>query len=106
PAQRAGLTIDDQIVEVNGARVATGQQLLNAMRAAPATFDLTVLRGAERKTLAVARPADAKDGADIGLQAFKSGLIYTYPTPFDQIAESIRTTVRNLRALVNPRSDL
>ena len=106
PAQRSGLAVDDQIVEVNGVRVATGQQLLNGMRTAPATFALTVLRGGERKTLTLTRPGDAKDGADIGLQAFKSGLIYTFPTPFDQIAESVRTTVRNLKALVNPRSDI
>lgn len=105
-ATRGGLALDDQIVAVNGATVSSRGQLLTALRASPEKFDLAILRAGQRQTLTLERLPGPKDGADIGLQAFKSGILYTHPNPFRQIADSVSMTIRNLKALVNPRSDI
>ena len=105
-AHKAGLREDDQVVAVNAKPVLTFNQFIEALRAAPAKFQISVLRGEQRQTFDVERPATAKEGADIGIAAFKTGIIYAYPTPWEQVADSVVKTIRTLGALVNPRSDI
>ena len=107
PAQKAGLLPDDQIVEVNGKPTLTFSQLLDALRATPdKPVQLTVLRAGQRTAFTAERTKGAKDGAEIGLLSFKSGLVYAHPTPFEQVGDCLDKTFRYLWALINPRSDI
>ncbi len=104
--QRAGLQLEDVIVAVNETTVRTGGQLVTALKAAPKNFRLGVKRGEHRVDLAVERLPEAKDGVDVGIVAFRSGIISTYPNPFEQLDNAVRMTVRNLGAVLNRRSDV
>ncbi len=104
--QRAGLQIEDVIVSVNDTAVRTGGQLVTALKAAPKTFRLGVKRGDQALALTVERTPDAKDNVDVGILAFKSGIIFTYPDPLEQVGNAVRMTVRNLGAVLNRRSDV
>ena len=107
PAQRAGLRSDDQIVGLNDKPMLSGSQLVDGLRAAPdRPAQLAVLRAGQRVILTVERAKGAKDGAEIGLLSFKTGLVITHPNPFAQISDCVVKTIRTLWALVNPRSDI
>ena len=107
PAARAGILPEDQIVAVDGSPVLTLNQLVESLRApADGTIEMAVLRDGVRRVVTVGLPAGtSQDRADIGV-ALKSGVVYTHPSPFAQISDSVVKIFRTLGALLNPRSDI
>jgi regulator of sigma E protease len=63
------------------------------------------MRGGKNETLAVTREATTGPREDFGF-ALKSGVIFTHPTPWRQIARNAEKTFAGFMTLVNPRSDL
>jgi regulator of sigma E protease len=105
-AEKAGLLTDDQIVAINGTPTLNVSQLVEALRAVtlkPPT--ILVLRAGQKQALTLERAKDAKDGADIGLM-LKTGVVYTHPSPFEQVSDCVVKTFRYLWAQINPRSDI
>ncbi|MBI5771670.1 MAG: RIP metalloprotease RseP [Verrucomicrobia bacterium] len=106
PTEKSGLRVDDEIVAVNDTPTRNVNQLVEALRAgAQKPIALTVVRAGQKQSLTLERPKDQKDGADIGV-ALKTGVTYTHPSPFAQIADCVVKTFRYLWAQVNPRSDI
>ena len=106
PAEKAGLLDGDQIIAVNQKPVLTISQLIEGLQAKPTGLVvITILRGENKIDLALNRPESTKDSADIGI-GLKSGVIFTHPSPFEQIQDAVSKTVGPLLALLNPRSDL
>ncbi len=103
-AEKAGFRPSDQIVEVDGKKTFNRTQLSDALRAALGKqVAISVRRSNETQILAFTLPKEAN--ADIGI-AFKSGLIYTHPTPLSQITDTIVKTFRTFWSLINPKSDI
>lgn len=103
----AGLRADDQIVAINQKPVLTMNQLVDALRDShTGTLTVSVLRAGEEKDLNVIRSKDReKDPLDVGFN-LKAGVVYTHPSPVDQVWSGISKTFRTFGALLNPRSDI
>jgi regulator of sigma E protease len=105
-AAKAGLQKDDQIIAVNGKPVLTIHRLVQALKAVPVgPYTLTVLRAGKEQIINLERSATVVDAADIGLE-LQAGVIFTHPTPWEQISRNARKTVETLGKLISPRSDL
>jgi regulator of sigma E protease len=106
PSEKAGLRENDQIIAVNQNHVLTIGQLIDELKArAKGPVSVTVLRGSETKTLTLPGNGLEKESGEIGID-LQSGIIFTKPSPTQQIITAALKTVRTLSALVNPRSDL
>jgi regulator of sigma E protease len=105
PLAKAGLKIDDQIVAVGSTPTLNTRQLRDALRAAPDNFALTVMRNNQRIDLPVQWPKSGKD-REVSLPAFKAGIIYEHPSPFEQVGNCVAQTVRTLGAVLNRHSDI
>jgi regulator of sigma E protease len=105
-AAKAGLQKDDQIVAVNGTPVLTVHRLIQALKAIPVgPYTLTVIRGGREQLINLERSATVGDAADIGIE-LQAGIIFTHPTPWEQVSRNARKTVETLGKLISPRSDL
>lgn len=103
-ADKAGFRPNDQIVEVDGKKTLTRTQLSDALRAALGKqVSITVRRNESTQTLAFALPKETN--ADIGI-IFRSGLVYSHPSPVSQITDCLVKTFRTFWALINPKSDI
>ena len=104
-AERVGFKADDEIVAVDGKPMLTRPQLGEALRSVlTRPVIVTVRRGIDLSELRLTPLKDAKINS-LGL-ALRNGVIYAYPSPFEQVGDSIGKTVRTLSALLNPRSDI
>ena len=104
-AESATLHEDDQITEVNLKPVLTWVQFGEALKAKGSRLTtLTVLRNGQKETLTFTRP-EPFDVNNFGIVP-KSGIIFTHPSPFQQVSENFLKTITTFSALVNPRSDL
>jgi regulator of sigma E protease len=105
-AEKAGFLEDDQIIAVNGAPVLTLFRFSEALKTrALAPLTMTVQRGPSQHTLSLPKAPSEESVGDIGL-ALKPGVIFTHPTPFEQVSRAASKTVETMGKLVNPRSDL
>lgn len=66
PAARAGLKAGDVILEVNGVRTDTAEELTRALEASQGSAELTILRGSRKKTLKVSFP-DRGEANQLGI---------------------------------------
>ncbi len=103
-AEKAGFRPNDQITEVDGKKTLTRTQLSEALRAALGReAAVAVRRNDTTQTLTLAFPKEA--ATDVGI-AFKSGLVYSHPSPFSQVSDCLVRTFRTFWALINPKSDI
>jgi regulator of sigma E protease len=103
-ASRAGLLAGDRIVKIGGAPIMNESGLVEELLAEPThPATLTVLRAGHLVGLTVGPrvPADAP----LGLE-FQFGYRLIHPSPFTQIVDQLSSTLRNLRVILNPRSDV
>jgi len=105
-AEKAGLLKDDQILAINQNPTLTISNLVDELKLrTKGPVSVTVKRGSENKTVFIPATTLSNEAADIGID-LQSGVIYTYPTPIQQIYSAALKTVRTLTALVNPRADI
>jgi regulator of sigma E protease len=105
-AARSGLREDDQIVAVNGTPVLTIHRLIQALKAAAgAPYTLTVLRAGVEQIIPISATSPKDKNTDLGIE-LKSGVIFTHPSPWEQISRSANKTLESMAKLVSPRSDL
>jgi regulator of sigma E protease len=103
-ADKAGLRAEDQIVAINGKPALTPGQFRDGMREAfTAPIKITVLRSGRSETVVIDAPKEKK--LDLGL-LLKTGVIFSHPSPWEQVWSSAERTVDMVAALVNPHSDI
>lgn len=105
-AEKIGLQKSDRIVAANQKPVLSVNSLVEELKLrTKGSVSIDVERGNETKTFFLPQTNDPKEASDIGIQ-LQSGILYTHPTPFQQIYNAAAKTVQTLVALVNPRSDV
>lgn len=105
-AEKIGLLKNDCIVAANQKPVLSASNLLEELKLrTKGSVSITVERGSETKVLFLPATTDAKEAADIGIQ-LQSGVVFTHPTPAQQISNAALKTVRTLVALINPKADV
>jgi regulator of sigma E protease len=103
--EKSGLKVGDQIVAVDEKPVLTRPQLSEAVRQLQTrSIQMSVMRDGTRQTFGLALPSGGKL-SDLGL-ALRDDIIYTHPTPWEQVSKSLRNTFRTIGALLNPQSDI
>jgi regulator of sigma E protease len=104
-AEKAGLQIDDRIIEADGKPMLTFEMLVNALNAkTPENILLTVLRKGERKTLSLPNPTkNANERSGITLQ---SGIVYLHPSPLIQLRNHAGEIFTVLGSLLDRKSDV
>lgn len=105
-AERAGFKTNDEILQLDGVRVFSGQTYFEHLEAnAGKSVAVRVKRGAEELTLTLPPRPDAKQSASFGL-TLMTGVQLTHPSPFAQMSEHVTMTFRTLWSLLNPHSDV
>ncbi len=103
-AEKAGFKPSDQIIKVDSTTTFNTPQLREALRAALGKqVSITVRRNDAMQTLSF--PLPKEPNADIGMN-FRTGLVYSHPTPLAQITDCLLKTFRTFGALINPKSDI
>ncbi len=116
PAAVAGIEKGDRVTEIDGAPLYCDYPIYQSLKTAPdKAITLTIVRGGETLTKVVQpeKPISPKDlpkdtpQTQIGL-AFDADadMVQVYPTPWNQIAESINMVRSTLTALFTPRSNV
>lgn len=106
PAAKAGLQKDDQIIAVNQVPVLTIYKLGQALNKQPVgAYTLTVLRNGRELILPFERSQLQKDASTTGID-LQAGIVFTHPTPWEQVSRNARKTVETLFKLISPRSDI
>jgi len=62
-ADHAGIEQGDLIVEVAGVAITDGDELVEALASAPATYEVKLVRGAEERTVTVGAAGEAPGGS-------------------------------------------
>lgn len=104
-AAKLGLQVDDHLKAANGApllNLVTLMDLLQAKPAAPVT--LTVQRG--DRELKIEVPADRPESPGIFGASFRTNVGLVHNNPVEQILGHATMTVRVLKSLVHPTSDI
>jgi regulator of sigma E protease len=104
--EQAGFKAKDEILSLDGQLTINDyafRQHLDAALARPVTA--VVRREGRDVTLTIPARPDAKPGTTIGL-ALTTGYQMVHVSPFKQIADVAAWTVRTLRSLVSPNSDI
>lgn len=105
---KAGLQVGDRLLSLDGAPITSVSSYfygLDAKPAEPATLIVERPGQAQPVTLTVP-PRPSKDkAADLGL-AFDPELILIHPSPWKQISDTARMTVRTFSSLLNRHSDV
>jgi len=105
-AEKVGLQKDDIIVAANQKPTLNASDLADELKLrTKGSVSLTITRAGETKTVFLPATSDVKESVDIGIE-LQAGIVYTHPTPWQQIDNAAMKTVRTLTALVNPRSDI
>lgn len=105
-ADKAGLLKDDRIVAANQKPTLNVSDLADELKLrTKGSVSLTLERAGTAKTVFLPATTDAKEAMDIGIE-LQAGIVYTHPTPLQQISNAAMKTVRTLAALANPRSDI
>jgi len=105
-AAKAGLLKDDQIVGVNGVPVLTVYRFVETLKAMPpGPYTLDVLRKGKPQSIAMIRTGNTDTSPDLGLE-LQAGVVFTHPTPWEQIRRNTAKTFETLGKLINPRSDI
>lgn len=106
PGEKAGIKPGDQILSANNAPILRWVQFRDALRtAAGKPIEVSVTQGGTARTVTIDVPADFQRLVASGVTP-KFEVLYTHPTPFEQIKDCLVRTVRTLGALLNPRSDI
>ena len=114
PAAKAGLKAGDRVTAVDGQPIIIGEQVEAAGRERPGQdVILSVERsGADGKseTLQVAvravKPTKPEDLPALTGAAWKSEVVLSHPTPWEQIRKAGLTIFTTVKALVSPASDI
>ncbi len=104
--EKAGFKANDEILRFDDALIindATMRQYLEA--ATTRTVAATVRRQGQTVALAIPPRPDAKPGNLLGL-TLRTGYQIVHVSPFTQIADVVRWTLRTLRSLISPSSDI
>lgn len=102
----AGFKPDDEILRLDNEPIlsdATFRQYLDGAITRPVTA--LVRRGDQNVTLTIPPRPDAKPGALLGL-TLRTGYKIVHVSPFEQIADVARWTVRTITSLISPHSDI
>lgn len=106
PLDKAGLQKDDQLVALNQQPLLTLPQLGRELNAhAKSAYALTVLRSGKELTLAVDPTSVPTAFVNHGLQ-LQAGIVFSHPTPWEQVRRNAVKTVETLLKLLSPRSDI
>jgi regulator of sigma E protease len=101
---RAGFAAGDRILRINGAAIMNASGLADELYAEPSRpAALAVLRAGKEIELVIGPRALAD--TVLGIE-FLSGFHMTHPSPFAQIADEVSMTLRTLKGLLNPHSDI
>ena len=105
-ARTIGLQAGDRLVELDRQRLLNMATLLDAMQEQPArAFALVVERGTELVELRI--PADRPKDTPAWLgAAYRTTYGLKHTDPFTQLSSQVVMTVRTLRSLVHPHSDI
>ena len=106
PGEKLGFRAGDQIESFDGVPVmnwAEYQDYLIDHRAQ--TVAAKVRRGDQELTIAIPPRPEDKTMIHLGLDLTTSSSI-VHPSPFTQISDQVRNTLRTLSSLLNPRSDI
>lgn len=116
PAAIAGFQKGDRLIAMNGVPLFSDYPLYQSMKTAPdAAFTLTAMRGSETltKTVQPVKPISPKDlpkdgpQTDIGIEFDNNAdVVQVYPTPWNQISESVNMVRSTLTALFTPHSNV
>jgi regulator of sigma E protease len=101
---KAGLLPGDRILRINGAPIMNASGLEEELAADPSLPARLAIERGGRPVDIVVGPRTAADPI-AGLD-FLAGYHLTHPSPFAQIAEEVSMTLRTLRGLFNPHSDI
>lgn len=106
PAARAGFQAEDEILTLDGASMINDSAFRLALEASAARESKATVRraGAIRELALTPRETDQKSPF-IGL-TLRTGYRTVHVSPFTQLADVARWTVRTLRSLVSPHSDI
>jgi regulator of sigma E protease len=103
-AAKAGLLLGDRIVALNGTPVMSGSALEDLLAVDPTRPGrLDVVRGGKSLVLVVPPRTAA---LPLGTIDYSASYHITHPSPFSQIAQPFMLVLRNVWALINPRSDI
>ncbi len=105
-AEKAGFKPEDEILRLGDETIlsdATFRQHLDGALARPVVA--SVRRAGQIVTLTVPPRPDAKPGSLLGL-TLRTGFKIVHVSPFVQIADVARWTIRTLKSLVSPSSDI
>jgi regulator of sigma E protease len=106
PAARAGFQSGDEILTLDGAPMINDSAFRLALEASSGRETrATVRRAGETRELALAPRGPEKSAPFIGL-TLRTGFQIAHVSPFTQLADVARWTVRTLRSLVSPHSDI
>jgi regulator of sigma E protease len=103
---KAGFQPEDEILTVNGERILNdaafrAQLDATAARAIPAT----VMRAGKEVALTIPARPDTKPGTHLGL-SLRTGYRIVHVSPLEQIGDVARWTIRTLKSLISPSSDV
>jgi regulator of sigma E protease len=106
PAARAGFQAEDEIMTLDGASMINDSAFRLALEASAARESKATVRraGSVRELTLPAREPDKKSPF-IGM-TLRTGYRTVHVSPFTQLADVARWTVRTLRSLVSPHSDI
>lgn len=105
-AAKAGFQPDDEILQVNGELILNDATFRNALdTTATQAVPVLVRRNGQEVTLTVPPRPDVKPGTHLGL-TLRTGFRIVHVSPFEQIADVARWTVRTLQSLISPNSDI
>jgi regulator of sigma E protease len=106
PAVRAGFQAEDEILTLDGASMINDSAFRLALEASAGRESKATVRraGAVRELTLAPRETDKKSPF-IGL-TLRTGYRTVHVSPFTQLADVARWTVRTLRSLVSPHSDI
>ena len=103
---KAGLLVGDILRSIDGTPITSGATYALGLQAKPAEpSTLVVERAGASVTLAVPARAGAKEPADLGI-GFDPELINIHPSPWKQVTDTARMTVRTFASLLNRHSDV
>ncbi|MBC8039067.1 MAG: RIP metalloprotease RseP [Opitutaceae bacterium] len=106
PAAAAGLQKEDQIIAINQVPILTIYQLVQTLnKQPPGPYTLSVLRDGKEQALTIKRAETHKNASATGIE-LQAGIVFSYPTPWEQIRRNVSKTVETLIKLLSPRSDI
>jgi regulator of sigma E protease len=103
---KAGFKADDEILRLDGTPIRNDtafRSYLESRSSQP--IQAVVRRAGQETTLTIPARPDAKPNSQLGL-TFRTGFRIVHISPFEQIADVARWTVRTFKSLVSPSSDV